>query len=265
MRISTLAVLGVAISGALSAGSATAAQVSGATSKVRRSAESTTIIHQFPGPPKISVSSHGNIVVFDGPVGYNHIYGEGYILCYGSGRAYDIGWSETGFTAGTASCSGTTCTFTRNTSDNRLQLKQVFQSDRGNRAISITMTVQNLTASPISGVVLRRHGDTDVDAYGSAGAGTIANWFASSERDSAFAWNATNDAGTEGHAMVLSAKSPRQGIAKVTDFYADTSCRPVDVTASGPNYGDHALSLEHELGVLPARASRTVTVKYTRN
>jgi hypothetical protein len=264
MRQTIIAALVVVSASVVSAGDLSAAS-SVLSSKSRTSTESTTIIYQFPGPPKISVSSHGNIVIFDGPTGYNHIYAEGYVLCYGGISAYDIGRSETGFAAGTSSCKGTTCTFTRNTIDNRLQLQQVFTSDRGNRAISIAMTVRNLTSSPITGVVLRRHGDADVDAYGSAGAGTINNWFASSELDSAFAWNATNDAGTEGHAMVLSAKTPRQGIAKVTDFYGDTSCRPADVTASGPNWGDHALSLEHDLGTLAGRAARTVTVKYTRN
>ena len=140
---------------------------------------SSTTFHQFPGLPRVAISAHGNLVRFEGPLGYDHIgvgaFSEGYVLCYGPSRAYDTGSSEAGFNAGTQSCSSNTCTVTRNTTDQKMQLKQVITFDKGNRTVSFAMTLKNLTKGTITGVVLRRQADLDVDTGGASGTGDFNN------------------------------------------------------------------------------------------
>ena len=161
------------------------------------SARSSTTFFTFPGPPTVAISSHGNLVRFEGPSGYDHLgvgaFSEGYVLCYGPSRAYDTGSSETGFANATASCSGSTCTVTRKTSDNKMQLKQVIKFDKSLRQVNFDMSVTNLTSSSITNVVLRRQADFDVDTGGVLGTGDFQNWFGASEFDTVFAWNPAND------------------------------------------------------------------------
>jgi hypothetical protein len=195
-----------ALAGIISAGASAAEKQSvGGTI----SPDSPTTHFVFAGKPIVSISQHGNLTRFEGPTGYDHIgvgaFSEGYILCYGSSRAYDTGSEEEGFLAGTFSCNSakTSCTVTRKTSDGRLELRQVIKKNATDRSTTIAMRLRNLTGSSISGVVLRRQADPDVDTGGSLGTGDFTNWFGSSERDSAFAWNPPDKSG-EGHAVVIS-------------------------------------------------------------
>ena len=233
------------------------------------SSKSATSFHLFPGPPRVAISAHGNLVRFEGPTGYDHIgvgaFSEGYVLCYGSSRAYDTGASESGFGASTASCTTSTCTVTRNTSDNKLQLKQVINFNKGIRTVSFAMTLKNLTGGNLTGVILRRQADTDVDTGGASGTGDFDNWFGASEFDSVFAWNPANASASDGHAVVLAAKTPKQGIAKVTSSILDDSCNPTNIAANGPVFGDHGITIQHNFGTMAGGSSRAVTVNYTRN
>lgn len=234
------------------------------------SAKSATTLYQFPGFPRVVISDHGNLLRFEGPTGYDHIgvgsFSEGYVLCYGSSSAYDTGSAESGFGPATASCSGSSCTVTRNTIDGILQLKQVITANNADRSASIAMTVRNLTGSNVANVVLRRQADLDVDTGGSLGTNDFNNWFGSSERDSVFAWNPADASATaEGHAVVLSARKPRQAFAKVTAAILDSTCNPTNIAAAGPVQGDYGVTLQHNLGNLGGGSSRSVTVKYTRN
>jgi hypothetical protein len=127
------------------------------------------------------------------------------------------------------------------------------------------MSLTNLTGGSITNVVLRRQADFDVDTGGVLGTGDFQNWFGASEFDTVFAWNPANDSFTEGHAVVLTVKTPKQGIAKVTGNILDDSCNPANIAASGPVFGDYGVTMQHNLGVFSGGSTKTVSIRYTRN
>lgn len=237
----------------------------------------TSIFYTFPDFPVVAISVHGNLVRFDGPVGFEHIgvgtYGEGYVLCYSSKRAYDVGESESGFGPPTAaSCSGNSCTIVRNTTDGKVQFTQEFQKSSTaalGRLIRVKMTVKNLTGANLTNVVLRRQVDFDVDTGGSKGTGSFFNWFASSEADSAFAWNSPSDYAEEGHALVLRhiTKTPTatKALSKVTDDILDSSCNPTNIANDGPVRGDYGATLQYNIGTIKGNKSAVGMVEYQRN
>lgn len=237
----------------------------------------TAVFYTFPDTPITAISAHGNLVRFDGPVGFEHIgvgtYGEGYVLCYGSKRAYDVGYSESGFGPPTAaSCSGNSCTIVRKTTDNKIEFKQEFKKSSTaelGRLIRVKMTVTNLTGTNLTNVVLRRQVDFDVDAGGIKGTGSFVNWFASSEADSAFAWNSPSDYLEEGHALVLRhiTKSPTaiKAVSKVTDDILDSSCNPTNIANDGPVRGDYGATLQYNIGTIKGNKSAVGMVEYQRN
>ena len=233
--------------------------------------------YTFPNFPITAISAHGNLVRFDGPVGFEHIgvgtMGEGYVLCYGSTRAYDVGSSESGFAPPTVkSCSGNNCTIVRKTIDNKIEFKQEFHKSSAaelGRNIRVKMTVKNLTASNLTNVVLRRQVDFDVDTGGSKGTGSFVNWFASSQFDSAFAWNSPTDYTEDGHALMLRhlTKIPTaiKTVSKVTEDILDTSCSPANIADSGPIRGDYGATLQYNIGTIPGTKSAVGIVEYQRN
>lgn len=242
-------------------------------SKSDAAPESTTTFFTFTGSPRVAVSNHGNIVQFEAPAGYEHLgvgaLSEGYVLCTSNSIAYDVGGSESGFGASTINCTAAGgCTITRNTSDGRLQLKQVIKKP-ADRAFSIAMTVKNLTGSGIAGVVLRRQSDLDVDSGGALGTAGFTNNFASSERDSVYVWNAPNASVNEEHAVTLSqrGKSPASALslAKTTSAILDTTCNPANLTAAGPVKGDYGATIQFNLGTLGAGKTAGGTVQYRRD
>ena len=94
----------------------------------------------------------------------------------------------------------------------------------------------------------------------------VNNWFGASELDSVFAWNPTNDSAIAGgHAVVLAARIPFQGLAKVTAGILDNSCSPSNIAADGPVFGDYGVTLQHNFDTVAAGSTRTVIVRYTRN
>lgn len=237
-------------------------------------AEDSATFYTFPQAPHVAISRHGNLVRFEGPTGYDHIgigaFSEGYVLCYAATNAYDIGDSEFGFGPSAASCSGMTCTVTRTTTDGKLQLKQVItKNPAADKSVTFVMTLKNLTGASIGGVVLRRQVDFDVDTGGSLGTGDFENWFASTDRDAAFAWNNPTDHASEDHAMILRhykqipLSLPR--IAKVTDAILDTSCNPTNIAADGPVFGDYGGTIQYNVGTLGGGKSVELTTQYLRN
>ena len=235
------------------------------------------VFYTFPGAPITAISAHGNIVRFDGPVGFEHIgvgtVGEGYVVCYGSTTAYDVGSSESGFGPPTvASCSGNNCTIVRKTTDNKIEFKQEFHKSSTaelGRLMRVKMTVKNLTATNLTNVVLRRQADFDVDTGGSKGTGSFENWFASSETDSAFAWNSPTDAIGESHALLLRhiTKIPAaiKTVSKVTENILDSSCSPANIAGSGPVHGDYGATLQYNIGTIQGNKSAVGMVEYQRN
>jgi hypothetical protein len=235
--------------------------------------ESSDYYYQFPGTPRITVSSHGNIVNFQtsgGAGGGGHISTEGYVLCYGGAAAYDRGLAEVGFgPLLSIRCAGNSCTFTRNTVDNVLELQQVLtKNSNEERSINVQMTVRNLRGSTVSNVILRRHADIDVDAYGS-GSGSVINWFGASEVDSIFAWNAANNHVGVDSAMLMRhlSRSPMSFTysPKVTSYFADMSCSPPNIAVDNPVRGDYAATLQYNIGTLLPGGSATVKLQYQRN
>jgi hypothetical protein len=223
----------------------------------------TTIAYTFPGTPRVAISRHGNVVDFEGPAGYQHIYTEGYVLCYGLNNAYDIGIYESGFSAASAfSCSGSTCTVTRNTADGRLELRQVITKNVPfERSFNVQMRVRNLTGSRISGIILRRHVDFDVDA-------PSANYFMATESDSVVGWNPADASAAEDHAAMIRffRRTPTTipTFAKVVNW-PDSSCSPTNYATGGPVFGDYGATIQYDVGSLAAGASATVEVQYQRN
>lgn len=273
-KIQTL-LAGAAEVGLLFAGSvaltAAFAQASGGVGKLSSSA-STAPLYQFPGAPKITLSTHGNILVFQtsaGAGGASHMAGEGYILCYGGAQAFDRASSEIGFAPPTtAFCSGSTCTVVRNTVDNIFQLRQVItKNSPEERSINIEMTLKNLLGAPVSGIVLRRFADFDVDAYGS-GTGSTINWWGASEFDSVYAWNAaTNHVGPDSAMLMRHLKKVPGTIpygGKVTNWF-DNACSPFNLASGSWAQGDYAATIQYNIGTLGGGQSAVVKVQYQRN
>jgi hypothetical protein len=235
--------------------------------------ESASVFYTYPGTPVIGVSRHGNVVQFERPAAIEHIgvgtVIEGYVLCYDGNVAYDLGDIESGFLDGSRTCSGSSCTFVRRTIDGRMELRQVIRKLANNeRTLNVDMTVTNVAAGTRVGVLLRRHVDFDVDTGGALGFAFFQNHFATSESDSAFAWNAPGDFAERENAMVLRRTlSPLGGVgvAKTVGNIADTSCSPADLSAGGPVYGDYASSIEFPLGAMTPSLSRRVVVQFQRN
>lgn len=235
------------------------------------------IFYTFPGLPITAISEHGNVVRFDGPVGFEHIgvgaVGEGYVLCYNATNAYDVGSFESGFLdPTTVSCVANTCTIVRTTSDGKVQFTQEFQKSSTaelGRLMRIKMTVKNLTAGSLTNVILRRQADFDVDTGGPKGTSSFTNWFASGKVDSAFAWNSPNDYAQEAHALLLRhiTKTPTaiKTASKVTEDILDTSCNPGNIADSGPVRGDYGVTLQYNIGTLKAKKSAVGMVEYQRN
>lgn len=214
--------------------------------------EDTSTYYTFPGTPKIALSRNGNIVRYEGPEGYEHFgigaFSEGYVLCYNATQAYDIADDETGFLPSTISCAASKCTITRNTTDGKLQLKQVIVKNAPyERSVNVEMTLTNKSQSAISNIILRRQVDFDVDTGGRLGSGSFVNYFGASERDSVFGWNAANNNPAEDHAMMIRRYNwnPRTitALAKVTGNILDSSCSPVNIAADGPVRGDYGATI----------------------
>jgi hypothetical protein len=144
----------------------------------------------------VNVADAGNVLGYGGPVvagaDYEHInvgaLSEGYVLCYLNPKtgayvnAFDLGAAQSGF--GPASPTNTEpdpqdpnalpgMQVVRATSDGLLTLKQSFRFDGEEKRMQVIMDVINYNAFPITGVILRRQADFDVDGGGADGwAGT---------------------------------------------------------------------------------------------
>lgn len=216
---------------------------------------------------QVQISNHGNIVSYESPSGSEHIgvgiLSEGYVLCYAGNNAFDVGSSESGFGAASISQPSPTKTIvTRNTSDGRLQLRQTFTFEGVEKALSIVMTIRNLTTSTVSGVTLRRQVDFDIDGSPSS------NRFGRTSEDGVFAYRDASDfPGTEVHGMLLQHQQKNstvaRPVAKVTNAILDTSCNPSSIaTPAGP--GDFGATLQYNFGNVSGTASKLTTVRYLR-
>lgn len=268
----------VGLAGALATTAAWAAPGEQSAGSTSAAPESTSVFYVYPGRPRVWLSNHGNLLRFEGPTGYDHVgvgnLSEGYVLCYtGFGvqrRAWDTGESESGFGPSTASCSGNRCTITRNTSDGWLRLRQVITKVDVERSLTVEMTLSRIGGPSLSGVVLRRQVDLDVDAGGSLGSGDTTNWFGATERESVWAWNAANNTNNEGHAVMLRQiqRTPAAVpyFAKVTELILDNSCSPFNLAANGPVRGDYGGTIQYNIGSMGQQGQTFMgRVQYQRN
>jgi hypothetical protein len=268
----------VGLAGALASLPANATQGEQSAGSTSASPESDNVFYVYPGRPRVWLSNHGNLLRFEGPSGYDHVgvgqLSEGYVLCYtGFGsqrRAWDTGSSESGFGPSVASCSGNRCTITRNTSDGWLRLRQVITKVDVERSLTVEMTLSRIGGPSLSGVVLRRQVDLDVDAGGSLGSGDTVSWFGATERESVWAWNAANNTNNEGHAVMLRQiqRTPASVLysAKVTELILDNSCSPFNLAANGPVRGDYGATIQYNIGNMGQQGQTFMgRVQYQRN
>ncbi len=224
------------------------------------------------GGTTVRISTTGNVYSFESPTGFEHINAgndlEGYVLCYtpsgGSPvNAYDMTEFSSGFGAATHSA-GAPFTVTRNTSDAKLKLTQVFAFNSTGKTMTVTMTVKNLTGATVSAVTLRRQVDFDVDTAGVNGWAGFFNWFAAT-KDSASAWNDPATATGDAHGMVLRHLKGGTHTPQYTNAIGDTSC---DVSGGGgttPTQGDLGATISYAVGNLSAGASKVISVQYVRD
>jgi len=139
----------------------------------------------------VKVSDHGNLLSFESPQGQEQLFDgqEGYALCSNFGNtvhAHDTGSVESGFGVPTFSQPNGTGTFpltiTRKTTDGKFQLTQLWSKpDPIEKDITVTMTLKNISSSPINVVSLSRSGDFDV--------GTLSGDQGAKTGDSAWQWD----------------------------------------------------------------------------
>lgn len=239
---------------------------------------STTIGHGA----NVTISTHGNIIQYESPFGYEHLgvgsFSEGYVLCYTdpSGtpqNVYDMGGFEFGFGPSTNTTSPQV-TVSRDTFDGVLNFHQRFNADLGADRFSITMRVTNNTRSTIKNILLRRQADLDTDTGGAMGWAGFLNWFARTEMDGVSAWNDEARADSFGeefdaHSLVLGhriSSVPRD--AQVTESILDPNCVPTEVAGSesGPvGPADYGASLAYDIGSLGGGAQRTIVIMYVED
>jgi hypothetical protein len=220
----------------------------------------------------VKVSDHGNLMSFESPQGQVATFDgqEGYAVCNSAGGAFghDTGSVEAGFGAPTFSqpngAGQFPLTVTRKTTDGKLQLKQVWSKpDPVEKDVTVSMTVTNLTSSPLFALELSRSGDFDVGNSGSdRGARTT---------DSGWQWDDIGSADTPG-GLMLTALTPNSGqISHFAQLHARndwtgagrTQCLSAQLETP-TSIQDLAMRMFYELGDFNAGQSKTVKVEYRR-
>lgn len=228
---------------------------------------------------KIVISNAGNIISYVSPnqagAQYEHIgvgaFSEGYVLCYTglAGSAYDTGDSASGFAAPTT----TSTQVIRRTVDNRVQLTQSFQLTPGSATVPsnllVTMSLKNLTGSPISNVVLRRQVDFDIDTGGAQGwAGFNSNHSRTLASVSAFHDPTEAPAGRESHGIMMGmVQNAGTWYTRVTNSILDNSCNPASAPLNPATFvarGDYGDTVGFGISSIPAGGTKTVAVRYLR-
>ena len=224
----------------------------------------------------VQVSNHGNLLSFESPAGQEALSGgeEGYAVCSFSSaggdvvHGHDTGPVEAGFGAPTFSQPNGSGTFpltvTRNTTDGKFQLKQVWaRPDAVEKDVTLTMTLKNTSNSASGGVVLSRSGNYDV--------GTSLGDAAGRTSDSVWQWDDVNfslDAPPVGARMTaLSFGTPHFLDVESRFNWAEEGtgstrrvCETVSEETPAPDGFDYAMRVVYGLGNLEAGASKTVKI-----
>lgn len=244
------------------------------------------------GVAVIGFNSEGNMIRFEGPLGFEHVgvgaFSEGYVVRWdhplfgpvvihdvnGAANAPGVGWGPPAHIPGGNFS-------VRYSLDASVKLTQTFTPDCDQRKVVIEHEVQNCTggSDPIcsgggvslNNVCLARQVDFDVDTGGPGGfAGFINNHAAS--RDAYIAWNDKADApaGSESHSTHLSILNPQRGpvvsTAKVTNAILDTNCPAVDVAFNNPRQNqDDGGRIEATTADMAPGESVTLLLEYKRD
>jgi hypothetical protein len=229
---------------------------------------------------QICISSHGNLVKFESPAGFEQIgqfnvFRDGYAICSqapGAGpntnHAFDAGGGEAGWGPPIVTQPNGANTFpltiTRLTADGMFQLKQTFARDTKEQDVTITMSVVNKSVGPRENVRISRYFENDVDNNSALSR-------LSRGVDSVWGW-------VEGaHAFSLTALTfPTPHVTQLesllffrTDLVGPQSARgcAAAVPAAGPvgpSAADYAGRVTYLLGNLAKGAGKTVKVVYRR-
>lgn len=228
----------------------------------------------------VQVSNHGNLLSFESPAGQEAVLSggnEGYAVCSFSSaggdvvHGHDTGSVEAGFGAPTfaqPNGSGTfPLTVTRNTTDGKFQLKQVWaRPDTAEKDVTLTMTLKNTSNATSGGVTLSRSGNYDV--------GTSAGDAGGRTGDSVWLWDDFNglDSPPVGARMTaLSFGTPHRLAVESRFDWAEEgtgstrrACETVSEVTPAPDGFDYAMRVNYDLGSIGAGASKTVRIGFGR-
>jgi hypothetical protein len=154
---------------------------------------------------------------------------------------------------------------TRNTTDGKVQLKQVWNKpDAAEKDVTLTMTLTNRSSATLSAVVLTRTGDFDV--------GTAATGQGATTGDSTWQWDdqsATDDPPVGLMITALNFGIPHSPTIERVYFW-DSLTEPTRDNCFGAPQNtptpvdDFAMRMNYHLGILSAGQSKTVKLLYGR-
>jgi hypothetical protein len=224
----------------------------------------------------VKVSDHGNLTSFESPAGKEHVFAgrEGYAVCTNliplQAYGHDTGDVEGGFGTPTFSQPNGAGTFpltvTRNTTDGKFQLKQVWNKpDAAEKDVTLTMTLKNRTSSTLADVLLTRSGDFDVG-------GSVTDQGGAST-DSAWLWDdVSSGIGSPYVGLKLTALTfgtTHNGyIVPEANWYNQSSGNRLNCNGANPpspgTRAAFAMQMTYHLGNLGAGQSKTVKLLYGR-
>lgn len=230
---------------------------------------------------KFCTTTAGNMGGFESPQNFNHfdpmngtgdsgisLASDGYVLCsalgvHGSNPSEynEVGWGPSTWSQPNGP-SALPMIVTRLTTDGKFQLKHHFTWDVLRKEVVITMTLQNISSSPIASVQLARYFDANID-----------NDKADDryDRDADSVW--ARDTG--GHGLMLTALTFAQPHTTAVERFIDwepyfvgvpgtaRTCTPLSrPVPTAP--GNYVGRLTYQFGTIPAGATRIVKVLYRR-
>jgi hypothetical protein len=120
------------------------------------------------------LTTDGNIGEIEAPAGYEHVFAEGYAVCWNDAgtKYWDYGAGDSGFgppqvVSGCTSGSG--CTIRRDTLDGNFRFTMKFAQNKSEREITIDQTLTNLYTDTFVDIDLVRQADLDMDGTGGGG------------------------------------------------------------------------------------------------
>ena len=217
----------------------------------------------------VCVTSDGNLDQFV-VGGQDEAFSEGYVVCYDDGQvsAYDAATlGESGFLPPTISqptAGQFPVTITRDTSDGRFQLKQVWaKPDKTEDDVTVTMTLTNGTGGTLSNIDLKRVGDFDANGQENNNVGGYSN-------DAAFLWIPTpsgfSAAGYGFMEQALTFGVPHLAFVETETEYRNAFDRGCGVFSPGnpAPAGLLAAEVRYKFPSIASGASKTVKIRFAR-